>query len=189
MMLTNSISHQVSSPLTILAAQIVVSPTVLYGGVIPKATQFAMLVVSPISYSSLLCYPSTFWGRLGWTRVSQTGQAISFPFSLYSTFKQRGGCTFAIFLAFLYYNDPKSRVRVLAYSHYGSTACNAISMLIRLLNHYTGLTSNNRDTVITRVSCYPAVSPSPSSNSLPTCASSYPLFRIPKLSFLFSFLL
>ena len=88
----------------------------------------------------------------------------------------------AIFLGFLVSDDPKSRVRVLAYSQYGSTTCNALSMLIRLRNHFTGLTSNNRDTVIPRVSWYLGVSRSPSSNSLPNCTS-YLVFRIPKLSF------
>ena len=69
---------------------------------------------------------------------------ISFQFSLYPTFKE-GGCTSCFFLLlFLHYNAPKSRVQVLAYSQYGSTACNALSMLIRLLqNHHTGLSSNS----------------------------------------------
>jgi hypothetical protein len=40
-MLTSSISHQVSCRLTILAARTVGSPTVLFGGVILKATPFA----------------------------------------------------------------------------------------------------------------------------------------------------
>ena len=159
MMLTSSISHQVCCRLTILAAQIVGSQTVLYGGVILKATPFAMLVVSssplPIFIIPFALLSDHFW-RLGWVghvslRNAKGNLIISFPFSLYSTFKE-GAVHLAIFLGFLHYNDPKSRVRVLAYSQYGSTACNALSMLIRFQNHYTGLTSNNRDTVVPRVS-------------------------------------
>jgi hypothetical protein len=98
MMLTSLISYQVSCRLIILAAQIVVSRTVLYGGVILKATPFAMLVVSSFPPLKLIIHFALlshhFWGDggLGCTRVSQTRQAISFPSSLYSTFME-GGCT------------------------------------------------------------------------------------------------
>ena len=114
-MLTSSISLQVSSRLTILAAQIVGSQTVLYGGVILKATPSAMLVVSSSSLPDLILLFAfllsvLFWGLgLGWTRVSQTRQGnllISSPFSFYSTFKD-GGCTSCHFSAFLALQCPK----------------------------------------------------------------------------------
>ena len=59
-MLTNSIFHQVFSPQTILAARTVASQTVLYGGVILKATQSAMLVVSLFSFPPNLISPLCF---------------------------------------------------------------------------------------------------------------------------------
>jgi hypothetical protein len=80
MILTSSISHQVSCRLTILAAQTVASPTVLYGGAILKATPFAMLVVSFFPLRNLIVLFALLSGHflgLGWTRVSQTRQAIS----------------------------------------------------------------------------------------------------------------
>ena len=106
-MLTSSISHQVSCRLIILAAQTVASRTVLYGGVILKATPFAMLVVSSFPLPNLIILfallSDRFWGvALDTCLPDVTGNLlISFPFS---TFKfKEGGCTscyFSWFLAF-----------------------------------------------------------------------------------------
>ena len=159
-MLTNSIFHQVFSPLTILAAQTVASQTVLYGGVILKATQSAMLVVSLFSSkkSFFALLSGHFWGVLGWTRVSQTRQGnllISFPFSLYSTFKE--GCSiFAWFLCAC--SSPGF------FPNYGYTLlCNALSMPIRLKNHFTGFNlKHGGSTCFTHI--HESLSRSPSSN-------------------------
>ena len=110
MMLTNSIFHQVFSPLTILAAQTVASQTVLYGGVILKATQSAMLVVSLFSSkkSFLLCYRATSEG--GWAgHVSpRRDRAISWShFHSHSIQHLRRGAVFLL--------GSFARVRVLAF--------------------------------------------------------------------------
>ena len=95
---------------------------------------------------------------MGWTRVSQTRQGIlliSFPFSLYSTFKE-GCCIFAWFLCAC--SSPGF------FPNYGYTLlCNALSMPIRLKNHFTGFSlKHGGSTCFTHI--HESLSRSPSSN-------------------------